>query len=897
MMKNRSITLLLLAGCLTLAPLSAHAGIFDFLKRKKKPAKTEKSVEKTPYERILTSGKIVSAKGDFLTLHKTDNKLYIELPVKTIGKEFLLAATLSSISNPQLGMVGFKNGNPIHMRFAQKDSAIVMEAINTEPYLTPADEKELRPRIASSYTDLAVYKFPIKAWNKDKTTVVFDASSLFLEDQKYLPLIAKSLGSYSVNSSPQRSLTHIREIKSFEDNVSIKVDRSYRITLSSARGGGSPLKDYPVTLGATFTLLRLPEEPMTPRLADTRIGVFQISKGAYNPESQQFESARFVKRWRLEPSDVEAFKRGELVRPKKPIVYYVENTFPPVWKEAMKEGTLRWNKAFELIGFKDAIEVRDFPTDDPSFDPDNLKYNCIRYVPIATENAMGPSWSDPRTGEIINASVLVWSDVSKLNNNWRFIQTAQADPAVRAVKLPDSLMSKSLKYVIAHEIGHTLGFMHNMAASAAYTIDSLRSPSFSATHGTTPSIMDYARFNYVAQPEDRGVSLDPPTVGTYDKYAIDWTYRYFPDSKGNMLDEARQLNELIEKHAADPEYRYGVQQIGERRYDPSAIEEDLSNDPIAASTLGLKNLKYIIDHLGQWFTRDEEAEHRATLYEGISNQALRYVSNVFLNVAGVYLYQTSEASGLPRYKVVPKAQQRASALWLLDKALTIDSLRSEELERTMPDMASASPFVVLGAMTRAMAIRNIGALNLTSYLDSTSYTPQEYADDVYAHVWAKTEAGREDLTPAERQLQEYFVRYITAYTEDLGAKANGRAGLTLAELTGLTPAEVQRTEGMTDEEFIAQLAPKQGEHFCSLDHRPSDDLLRQLDAVGYLNFGKSYGEPEDLFTSSINNTEAIYLPLQYRLESLLQQQLPKTKDERLRLHYQTLLRKLEKITK
>ena len=195
MMKNRSIALLLLAGCLTLAPLSAHAGIFDFLKRKKKPAKTEKPVEKTPYERILTSGKIVSAKGDFLTLHKTDNKLYIELPVKTIGKEFLLAATLSSISNPQLGMVGFKNGNPIHMRFAQKDSAIVMEAINTEPYLTPADEKELRPRIASSYTDLAVYKFPIKAWNKDKTTVVFDASSLFLEDQKYLPLMAKSLGS------------------------------------------------------------------------------------------------------------------------------------------------------------------------------------------------------------------------------------------------------------------------------------------------------------------------------------------------------------------------------------------------------------------------------------------------------------------------------------------------------------------------------------------------------------------------------------------------------------------------------------------------------------------------------------------------------------------------------
>ena len=894
-MINRTIALLLAAGTLTLAPLTAEAGIFDFLKRKKQP-KTEKQPEKTAYEKLLTGKPIVSAKGDFLTLHKTDNKLYVELPVKTLGKEVLVAATLSSISNPQLGMIGFKNANPVHMRFAQRDSAIVLEAVNSDPYLAGQLEKELRPVFGSSYTDLPLFKFPIKAWNKDKSAVVIDLTSLVTEEQKYFPLIAKSLGSYQVQASQQRGLNHIREIKSFEDNVSIKIDRSYRVTLSSSRGG-SPLKDYPVTLGATFTILRLPEVPMTPRLADTRIGVFHVAKNAYNPETKLIEPVQFVKRWRLEPSDVAAYKAGQLVRPKKPIVYYVENTFPPLWKAAMKEGTLRWNKAFEQIGFKDAIEVRDFPTDDPDFDPDNLKYNCIRYVPIATENAMGPSWSDPRTGEIINASVLVWSDVSKLNNNWRFIQTAQVDPLVRAMKLPDTLMSKSLKYVIAHEIGHTLGFMHNMGSSAAYSIDSLRSPSFTAVHGTTPSIMDYARFNYVAQPEDRGVSLDPPTVGTYDKYAIDWTYRYFPDSKGNMLDEARQLNELIEKHAADPEYRYGVQQIGERRYDPSAIEEDLSNDPIAASTLGLKNLKYIIGHLGQWFARDEEAEHRATLYEGISNQALRYVSNVFLNVAGVYLYQTSEASGLPRYKVVPKAQQRASALWLLDKALTIDSLRSEELERTMPDMASASPFVVLGAMTRAMAIRNIGALNLTSYLDSTSYTPQEYADDVYAHVWAKTEAGREDLTPAERQLQEYFVRYITAYTEDLGAKANGRAGLTLAELTGLTPAEVQRTEGMTDEEFIAQLAPKQGEHFCSLDHRPSDDLLRQLDAVGYLNFGKSYGEPEDLFTSSINNTEPLYLPLQYRLEALLRQQLPKTKDERLRLHYQTLLRKLEKVTK
>ena len=895
MTRNKITALVLAVACFALVP-SAQAGIFDFLK-KKKPAKTEKAPEKTPYERILTSGKIVSAKGDFLTLHKTDEKLYIELPVKTIGDEVLISATLSSISNPQLGMVGYKNSSPVHMRFAQRDSAIVLEAVNSNPYLfSDKKSEEIKERLSPSYKHLPLYKFPIKAWNKDKTTVLIDATSLFTEDQKYFRLISRSASGMSVTANQQRDLSLIRELKSFEDNVSVKVDRSYRITLSSQRG--TALQDYPVTIGATFTILRLPKEQMVPRISDTRVGLFLTPKIVLNPETNEIEQTNFVKRWRIEPSDVEAFKRGELVTPKKPIVFYVENTFPPLWKEAMKEGTLRWNAAFERIGFKDAIQVRDFPTDDPNFDPDNLKYNCIRYVPIPTENAMGPSWADPRTGEIINATVLVWSDVSKLNNNWRFIQTAQNDPAVRAMKLPDSLMSKSLKYVIAHEIGHTLGFMHNMGASAAYSVDSLRSATFTAVHGTTPSIMDYARFNYVAQPEDRAVSLDPPTVGTYDKYAVDWTYRYFPDSKGNPIEEARYLNELIEKHAADPEYRYGVQQVGDYRYDPSSIEEDLSNDPIAASTLGLKNLKYIIAHLGEWFPRDEEAQHRATLYEGISDQALRYVSNVFINVPGIYLYQTSEASGLPRYKVVPKAQQKASAMWLLDQALSIDSLRNDALEATMGELGGSSPYVVVGVMTRAMAIRNINNLCMSYYLDSTSYSPMEYADDVYARVFAKTEAGREGLTAAEKHLQELYVRYITSYTEDLVAKTTGRSALTIAELTGFAKAgEPVRTEGMSDEEFIALLPKLRGSHFCSLDHDHSGDPLAKLDAVGYLNFGNSYGEPADLFTSAINMTGDLYLPLQYRAEELLKKALASTKSESLRMHYQTLLRKLEKITK
>ncbi|MCG5106526.1 zinc-dependent metalloprotease [Candidatus Saccharibacteria bacterium] len=841
-MINRKIALLLSVATLTLAPATAHAGIFDFLKRKKKP-KTEKAPEKSAYEKILTDKAIVSAKGDFLTLHKTDNKLYVELPVKTIGKEILVAVTLSSISNPQLGMVGFKNSNPVHMRFAQRDSAIVLEAVNSDPYLTGQLEKELRPTFAPSYTDLALYKFPIKAWNKDKSAVVFDITSLVTKDQKYFPLIGKSLGSYQVQSSLQSDLGYIREIKAFEDNVSIKIDRSYRITLNSSRGGKSPLKDYPVTLGATFTILRLPEEPMTPRLADTRIGVFHISKNAYDPESKQIEAVRFAKRWRLEPSDVAAYKAGQLVRPKKPIVFYVENTFPAVWKAAMKEGTLRWNKAFEAIGFKDAIEVRDFPTDDPNFDPDNLKYNCIRYVPIATENAMGPSWADPRTGEIINASVLVWSDVSKLNNNWRFIQTAQVDPLVRAMKLPDTLMVKSLKYVIAHEIGHTLGFMHNMAASAAIPTDSLRSASFTQKYGTTASIMDYARFNYVAQPTDKGVSLTPPELGVYDNYAIEWGYRVFPNSK-SFRDDVKPLMALVESHDNDPMYRYVLQQ-SRYRYDPTAIEEDLGDDAVKSSTYGLKNLEYILSHFDEWIPDGTDGTRKAKLYRQMVSQAYGYARNVYAVIGGIKLNQTTESSGIPRYEVMPKEKQRAAAMWLLQEARKFGKRGVESIENRLPQINS-HPYKTLAGGIQEMALSATARLALSYYADSTSYSPLEYCEDTYNNVWAKTIAGDENLDDDDIAMQQLYVERL---------KAN------IVEVK-----QVGKVRSLRDD--------KQD--------------------VAFLGFGVGYGEPETMWTETIDRTAEYVFHYAQKLQKLLEERIKTTKDTTIKSQYELMYARVQR---
>ena len=409
-------------------------------------------------------------------------------------------------------------------------------------------------------------------------------------------MIAKIAGPYRVDADLKPEWIKVTSLKSFANNACISMERNY-VTNMTGNSGGVAISNHPVSIGVQFTLALLPEDKMTPRLSDTRLGYFLTPKSIVN--DSLIDHASFINRWRVEPKDPAAYFAGQLSEPVKPIVFYIDNAFPEKWKPAMRNAVLRWNKAFERIGFKNVMQAVDFPTNDPNFDPDNFQYSCIRYLPTATENAMGPSWVDPRTGEIITATVLVYNDVVNVINSWRFIQTSQLDPAARTLDMPDSILLPTLEYIVTHEVGHTLGLMHNMAASAAIPTDSLRSASFTQKYGTTASIMDYARFNYVAQPTDKGVSLTPPELGVYDKYAIEWGYRVFPNSK-SFRDDVKPLMALVESHANDPMYRYVLQQ-SRYRYDPTAIEEDLGDDAVKSSTYGLKNLEYILSILTSGF--------------------------------------------------------------------------------------------------------------------------------------------------------------------------------------------------------------------------------------------------------------------------------------------------------
>lgn len=841
-MRNKSLTITQLLRAFVLVLFiglsvnEAQAG-FLFKKKKKQENKTEK---KDAYERFLTGNKRVSSSSTFMTLHTLDSKVFIELPKSSMGRDMLVGATISSVSNPKLGDLGFKNSNLVHVRFVEKDSSVVMQVVNTDLFFDKQD-KNAEQASKLNYDNLDFFTFPVKVRNTKQNTVVFDASSFLLKEDRFFPIIAKNVGSYTVNSSLKENLTRITAVKAFEENACVKMERNYIISLSG-RSGSSAINNYPVTIGVNFNFALLPQAQMTPRLSDTRIGYFLINKDVVT--NGKVEKATFVKRWRIEPKDTAAYFAGKLTEPTKPIVYYIENTFPALWKNAIKNGVLRWNKAFEKIGFKNVVQVQDFPTNDPNFDPDNFKYSCIRYLPTDVENAMGPSWTDPRTGEIINATVLVYNDVVNTIDDWRFVQTSQIDPRARVARMPDDIVSETLEYIIAHEVGHTLGLMHNMAASAAIPTDSLRSVSFTQQYGTTASIMDYARFNYVAQPQDKGVKLTPPYLGVYDYYAIEWAYKYFPNQMGYKK-ESLELQKFVDKHQGDPFYRYGLQQTS-TRYDPSAIEEDLTNNPVQAGTYGMKNLNVILKNLDKWIPDNEDTKRKGELYNEILSQAFSYVRHVYANVPGIYLYQTSESSGLPRYKVVPKQQQRESALWLLKQARTFGEMGNDTIERKLA-FGSNRPFKVMARDVQSLAMIATSKLGLSYYLDSTSYSPLEYCEDVYNDVFGKTIEGNEQLSVADLSMQRLYVDYLLSGVNDVKQVGN-------------------------------------------VHNLQSNDVEKAL-----LGFGNGYGEPEPMWGTTIGRSSEYLLFYAQKLNELLQKRIATTKNTDLKAHYMLLQKRVKKM--
>ena len=781
---------MLLSAVTLSGPVAAYA------KKKTATSPKKEAVKQTPYKKLFKDKKGQCLKGMF-TVHKVDGKVYFEVPERLLGRDMLLGSTVSEINDNSDALVGAKPVKPLHVRFVQQDSMIVLQEFTARSTVIDPGYENIAPAVKINKAPATFATFPVKAYAPDSSRVI-DVTSLFLTDIKSLrPFDAHSsmggMASRTVNF--KKDLAYLDDIKAFDDNVSVKSVLTYSSDMK-VLGVLTLYKDKPTTAKMTRTFLLLPEEPMRPRIADSRIGTFFAGVEHFSDEDQ-VKALYYANRWNLEPSDEAAYKRGELVAPKKPIVFYVDSAFPEAWKPAIKQGIEDWNMAFEKIGFKNAVQAVDFPTDDPEFDPDNLKYSCVRYAPTWTANAMGPSWKDPRSGEIVCASVYFHHNIAKLLNNWRFVQTAQIDTSVRRVTLPVGVMQEGIRYVTAHEVGHCLGLMHNMAASSAFPVDSLRSVTFTRKYGTTPSIMDYARYNYIAQPGDQGVKLTPPQLGVYDLYAIKWLYTPLfvsPEEERVILDR------WISEKAGDPLYRYGKQQVY-ARYDPSSIEEDLGDDPIKASTYGIKNLKYIMGNMNDWLKdEDLDFQHRAALYDQILTQYKRYFNNVLMNVGGMYLYdiKTGDAPGVA-YKSVPKEIQRASVSFLLDQLYDMDWLVNEELLKNLPPQKRKAREMQIGTASMfksLMTIKKKNGVILSAELSDDPYTLDDYLDDIFQTVWKKTIEGKSLQAVDKTYQNDFVVSMISAFDP------NAKAGSLL-----FTDPEAVRSEslGMWDKAYAPTL--------------------------------------------------------------------------------------------
>ncbi|MBO4958846.1 MULTISPECIES: zinc-dependent metalloprotease [Butyricimonas] len=852
----------------------------------KKKGKKEEKVEvkkETPYEKFFKGKKCETVKG-LIILHKMDNKIYFELPLSLLGKDMLIGSTVTEITNNGFANVGEKPHEPMHVMFTRTDSTINLRQV-TCAYMSK--DRNLQERIKTSMMPAIIENLAIKAYSPDSTAVVIDMTNFLLSDNEQLnPFSAYAPVTWSgawIEKEFKRNNSQIAKIKAFDDNVSVQSSLTYSVSLRDKRS--YYWYKEPFTAVMTRTFLLLPEEPMRPRLADPRINIFWQGYSEFSNEGNGMKPLYYANRWRLEPKDEAAYRRGELVEPKKPIVFYIDNAFPEMWKPYMKYAVEVWQKAFENIGFKNAIIAKDFPTNDPEFDPDNLKYSCIRYSPSSVANAMGPSWTDPRTGEIINASVYVYHNVIKLVQDWRFLHTAAVDSDVRKVVLDDEIIGDCIRYVVSHEVGHCLALMHNMSASAAIPVDSLRSPSFTQKYGTTYSIMDYARNNYVAQPGDKekGVRLTPPELGLYDMFSISWLYRPLLDAK-TPEDEVPTLSKWISEKSGNLAYRYGKQQF-RTRLDPSSVEEDLGDDAMKAGVYGIKNLKIILANLNGWVGKDDpDYRFRLNMYNEVIYQYFRYLNNVLMNIGGIYMNERYDGDVLPSYTVVPRKDQRRAVKFLLDQMKDMDWLDAKEMQEGYPlrgNIASYLQDEIFFAM-----IKQIGNVMIcaSKSLGEDVYTAEDYMKDIYDYVWAPTQQGK-TLTSIEKLMQ---INLLTTIMDQAGVVSEQKgtpfalAG-NMIRIPEVMKEQSRAAYGLISEEFagiysnLERLVPFE-----------SEDLLRQAERMGFDSYVG--------VTAPYIPTGHIYFDVLKKTLSLLKSKV-NTGSTDTKQHYKLLIYKIEKALK
>ena len=713
------------------------------------------------YSEVITKDAVTDS--GLFTVHKIKEEYFYEIPFDKLKKEMLWVSRISQL--PQgLGGGYFNAGSKTNEQVVQWVRFQDKILLKVKSYANVADStKAIHNSVVVNNYEPTLFAFDIKAYNTDTTAVVINVSPLFNTDVVAISgLSARLRKEYKVKKL-ESSLSFINSIKSFPENIEVKQDFTY-----SASEPPSFSDMESISLQMNQSMILLPKEPMRPRTYDPRVGFFTVSQYDYGSKELKADQKTYIRRWRLEPKDPEAYAKGELVEPVKPIIYYLDPGTPENLREYIKQGIEEWQKPFETAGFKNAILAKDAPTaeEDPEFSPEDVRYSVVRYVASTTRNATGPSVSDPRSGEIIESDIIWYHNHLRSYRNRYLLETGAANPSARTLNTPEGEIGEMMRMVIAHEIGHALGFPHNMAASYAYEVDSLRNGDFTQKNGIAASIMDYARYNYVAQLGDENIRFIRQ-MGPYDHYATNWGYRVIPNAT-TMEMEKDTLNQWIRDKEMDPKYKFGRQS---NRFDPQSQTESIGNDPIAAGDYALNNLKFVAQNLKGW-TSNQTKDYRdlEELYGELLSVYSRYVGHVVTNIGGVYEnIKTPEQEGQVYTHVSPEVQ-KLSMVWL---QLNIFSTPSWLIDKDiLMNIDHAGYFEELRKVQERhieglLSFDRIGRMMDAETTEMSFYSALDMLKDLRTGLWSEMGRGA-DVDIFRRNLQRTYLDRMSYLMVDKG---------------------------------------------------------------------------------------------------------------------------------
>ncbi len=721
-----------------------------------------------PYREVITD-KAISRKGLF-TIHRVEEKWYFEIPDSVMGRDILVVNRLSraaagmrnfffGYAGDQIGsnVIRFEKG-PAHRIFIKRISFDEFSKDSMQPMFTSVMNSNIQPIVAA---------FDVAAENRDSTGEVIEMTSYLNGDNDVLDFSGTFKNLFQVGSQ-QTDKSYIESVKPYPMNIEIKTVKTYTKSAGGGFGASTPLPlasssgGQLMTMEINSSLVLLPSVPMEQRFFDPRVGFFFRTYTDFDANPQGVKTVNIAVRWKLEPreEDIEKYKRGELVEPKKPIIYYIDPATPKKWVPYLIQGVNDWQVAFEKAGFKNAIMAKRAPTpeEDSTWSIEDARFSAIVYKPSEVANASGPNVNDPRSGQILESHINWYHNVMNLLRNWYFIQAAAIDPRARKVKFDDELMGQLIRFVSSHEVGHTLGLQHNFGSSSTVDVEKLRNKAWVEAHGHTPSIMDYARFNYVAQPED---SIGPagiyPRIGDYDKWAIEWGYRKFYDSPTPEA-EVPVLNKwTTERLQKDNRLFFGSPN---NQDDPRDQSEDLGNNAMLAGSYGIKNLQRIVPNLMEWTkVPDEDYSNLSELYNEVIIQFNRYLFHVLKNVGGVFdTPHTVEQAG-PVYSYVPKQTQQQAMEFLHKNIFTTPTwlINKDIAGKTGSDPLAIMSTRMEGVLTALLTNSRMNKLiSAEATLGKNAYTLSDMMDDVTGFTWTELKT-HQPIDVYRRNLQKAYV--------------------------------------------------------------------------------------------------------------------------------------------